>query len=121
MNGNFTKTLESFVSVHKTDPSLSISDSSLTASETYHARLVDYVKLLSYPGSASEGLLLAACSQHIKRYLLKWTVPRNSYPDGLAGYKKWRAGLNKLHANEATKIMQECGYDPENDSGLFRQ
>ncbi|KAJ3279394.1 hypothetical protein HK104_001506 [Borealophlyctis nickersoniae] len=75
-------------------------------SEIYHTRLAHYVSLLSHPSVPSEPLLLAAHGQHIYR----WKVPRSSYPEGLAGYKRWRAGLAKMHADETERILTECGY-----------
>ena len=70
----------------------------------YGQRMVDWVRQLS-PG-ASEALLLAARAQHVRR----WTVPRSSYPDGRAGYLRWREGLKKFHADTLAAIMTEAGY-----------
>src|SRR5262245_40816752 len=44
--------------------------------------------------AASEPLRIAARGQHIER----WRSPRNSYPDGRAGYLKWRKDLKDVHA-----------------------
>jgi hypothetical protein len=70
----------------------------------YGRRMVDWVRRLS-PG-ASEALLLAARAQHVRR----WTVQRSSYPDGRAGYLRWREGLKKFHADTLAAIMTEAGY-----------
>ena len=56
---------------------------------------------------ASEELCLAARAQHIGR----WTIPRADYPQGLAGYGKWRTTLARLHADTAARILGEAGYD----------
>lgn len=56
---------------------------------------------------ASEALRLAARAQHIGR----WTIPRNTYPEGLPGYNRWRRDLGRFHAETAGRIMQEAGYD----------
>ena len=58
------------------------------------------------PGAA-EPLKLAARAQHIER----WTIPRNSYPEGRIGYLTWRKDLQKLHARRAGEIMADCGYN----------
>jgi len=73
----------------------------------YGQRMVDWVRKLS-PG-ASDELLLAARAQHVRR----WTVPRSSYPDGRAGYLRWREGLKKFHADTLAGIMAEAGYGAE--------
>ena len=57
--------------------------------------------------SASEALRLAARAQHIGR----WTIPRGGYPEGLAGYSRWRRDLARYHAETAGKILQDAGYD----------
>lgn len=60
------------------------------------------------PG-ADEALRIAARAQHIER----WTSPRKNYPEGRAGYLKWRTDLYKFHARRAAEIMREAGYDEE--------
>jgi hypothetical protein len=59
---------------------------------------------------ASERLQIAARGQHIER----WTSPRKSYPDGRAGYLKWRNDLKTYHAQRLGEIMTEAGYDDGN-------
>ena len=55
----------------------------------------------------SDALAIAARAQHIRRF----DIPRSNYPDGLVGYKKWRATLGKFHAELASMITREAGYD----------
>ena len=45
-------------------------------------------------------LIFAARAQHIHR----WEIPRSDYPEGRAGYLKWRTDLGKLHADTASAI-----------------
>jgi hypothetical protein len=56
---------------------------------------------------AGEALLLAARAHHIRR----WTVPRGDYPEGRAGYLRWRTGLHKVHADQVGLILTAEGYD----------
>ena len=56
---------------------------------------------------ASEALLLASRCQHIGR----WEVPRTLYPEGKAGYLRWRSDLAKYHAEKATELLFEAGYN----------
>ena len=58
---------------------------------------------------APESVKLAARAQHIRR----WEVPRDTYPEGRAGYLKWRTDLHKRHADIAATILQDAGYDDE--------
>lgn len=56
---------------------------------------------------APEALLLAARSQHLRR----WQIPRDSYPMDRAGYLRWRAELKEFHAAESARLLSEAGYD----------
>ena len=57
----------------------------------------------------SEALRIAARAQHLER----WTSPRNRYPDGRAGYLKWRTDLKSYHARRTGELMAEAGYGQE--------
>ncbi|MEJ6979946.1 DUF4202 domain-containing protein [Pedobacter sp. P351] len=59
--------------------------------------------------NASEPLLLASRCQHLGR----WEVPRETYPDGKAGYLNWRSNLAKYHAEKASQILSQIGYDTD--------
>jgi hypothetical protein len=56
---------------------------------------------------ADEAQHLAARAHHVRR----WTTPRSSYPDGRAGYLRWRTALRKQHADEVATILGDVGYD----------
>lgn len=58
---------------------------------------------------ASEVLRLAVRAQHIER----WKLPRSAYPDGKAGYHRWRNEQKRRHAEVAGAIMATAGYGPE--------
>lgn len=70
----------------------------------YSQWLMDWVTKLE--PSPSEELLIVAKGQHVKR----WASPRNSYPEGRAGYLKWRTDLKKMHADTVAEVMQDAGY-----------
>ena len=71
----------------------------------YALKLYEWVKKLD--ANASECLLLASRSQHIGR----WEIARNTYPEGRAGYLKWRSDLSKFHAQKASEILESVGYE----------
>ena len=56
---------------------------------------------------ASEVLRIAARGQHIER----WRMPRKSYPEGRAGYLKWRQDAKDIHARRLGEIMTNAGYE----------
>ena len=55
---------------------------------------------------AAEAVRLAARCQHIRR----WTVPRDTYPDGRDGYRRWRTDLARFHAETAGAVLRDVGY-----------
>ncbi len=55
---------------------------------------------------ANEPLLLAARAHHIRR----WERPRDSFPAGREGYLRWRATLQRFHADALGEIMADVGY-----------
>jgi len=63
-------------------------------------------RLSQFKPDAEEHVRLAIRCQHIGR----WTIPRNTYPDGKKGYIAWRNKLKDFHAETAGAIMTECGY-----------
>lgn len=74
--------------------------------ELAHAELMtEWVQRLD-PG-ASEAQLLAARAHHLRR----WTSPRSGYPEGRAGYLRWRTALKAQHATEVAGILAGAGYD----------
>jgi Domain of unknown function (DUF4202) len=66
-------------------------------------------KLLQFEPQASEELQIAARAQHICR----WKIARDEYPMDRVGYLKWRETLKKMHADLASDILKEVGYDAE--------
>lgn len=56
--------------------------------------------------AASEEQVLAARAHHLRR----WSIPRASYPDGRAGYLRWRTALKKQHALEVGEILEREGF-----------
>ena len=63
--------------------------------------------LAGYCDQPSEHLQIAVRAQHLER----WTSPRSSYPEGRAGYLKWRTDLKRYHAERAGELMRQAGYD----------
>ena len=65
--------------------------------------------LARFSAEASEALQLAVRAQHIQR----WKIPRAEYPMTRAGYHQWRIRLRDFHAEIASSLLNEAGYDAE--------
>ena len=87
---------------------------SYTAEYFYALQLYRWV--IKLEPAASESLLLASRAQHIGR----WQSPRDQYPEGKAGYFKWRSELRHFHANTAGQLMQQAGYNEEEIKAVQR-
>ncbi|MEP2530733.1 DUF4202 domain-containing protein [Shimia sp.] len=70
----------------------------------YGSRMSEEVARL-FP-DAEDALQIAARGQHIER----WTLKRADYPEGRAGYLKWRRDLAGHHATRVGEIMARNGY-----------
>lgn len=69
----------------------------------YSKRMID--TLLKYNPDAEDDLKVAVYGQHIKR----WAYPRSEYPEGRAGYLKWRQDLYKIHAALVFESILDAG------------
>ena len=56
---------------------------------------------------ASVALQLAARGQH----LMRWRIPRDSFPRDRGGYLRWRTTLYDFHADRAAEVLHDVGYD----------
>ena len=100
--------IQLFDTANAQDPNVEVVDGEPCPRELVYAqRLTEWViKLCPKP---SEPLLLAARCQHICR----WKIPRSNYPEGRAGYLKWRTDLKSFHAQMAGELLHRAGYDAQ--------
>lgn len=99
-------TLAVFDQRNSEDPNIEIIDNVKTPKELLYSQRMS-AQLAAFAPNASEVLQLAARAQHIQR----WTIARSEYPEGRRGYKQWRVRLGEFHAQTASKIMAEQGFD----------
>jgi hypothetical protein len=103
----FARAIAAIDAANTGDPTTIVIDGVERAKEQAHAELMtEWVARLD--PDASEAQLLAARAHHLRR----WSIARDSYPDGRAGYLRWRAALKRQHAEETGAILADAGYDP---------
>lgn len=100
--------IEAFDAANAADPNREIYDNQSFPKELLYARRMSE-ELARFAPDASLHLRLAARAQHIER----WKSPRADYPEGRAGYKKWRSQLSLFHAQRAAEIMTSVGFEAE--------
>lgn len=104
--GRFAQALAAIDAANADDPNTLEVRGAVQPKELAHAELMtEWVRRLD-PG-ASEAQLLAARAHHLRR----WTSPRTSYPEGRAGYLRWRTALKAQHAAEVAALLEQVGYD----------
>lgn len=94
-------------SAHSLDPN-KLSGSEIPYELHYAQKCTAYLRALC-PSSSdqhepSAALRLAIRAQHFRR----WEVPRSSYPDGRAGYLRWRSNLKTRQAELVKAICLEA-------------
>ncbi|MGH9213526.1 MAG: DUF4202 domain-containing protein [Acidimicrobiales bacterium] len=88
------------------DPATLVVDGVEQPKELAHARLMtDWVR--RFDPEASDAQILAARAHHLRR----WSLPREDFPEGRAGYLRWRTRLKRQHADEVAEILRPLGYD----------
>jgi hypothetical protein len=87
------------------DPNTIVVDGVERPKELAHAELMTgWVRRLD--PAARDEQLIAARAHHLRR----WSIPREAYPRGRAGYLRWRTALRRQHADEVAALMREAGY-----------
>lgn len=112
----FSKARELIDAAHATDPS---------GAEQLYADSVEAwaVRFLSseFPSASSRfsSLLVAPSSEELVRlgarcqHLERFKTPRDSFPEGKAGYLKWRRSLYVIQADRARELLLQAGVEEE--------
>ena len=90
------------------DPNIETVDGTEHPKELLYAQRMT-ATLEEFAPEASDEVRLAVRCQHIRR----WTIPRETYPNGREGYRRWRSDLARFHADTAASILGGIGYDQE--------
>ncbi|HYI61210.1 MAG TPA: DUF4202 domain-containing protein [Acidimicrobiales bacterium] len=63
--------------------------------------------------SATAVQRLAARAHHLRR----WERPRSAYPEGRAGYLRWRAAAKDRHAEDLGALLRQHGWSDDDVAG----
>ena len=102
----FAAAIARFDAANAQDPSFDIVDGARRPKALVYADRMTAM-LARFVPDPSEALELSARCQHIER----WKIPRIEYPMTRAGYQAWRARLRDFHADRATAMLREAGYE----------
>lgn len=59
--------------------------------------------------SPSPELVLATRAHHLRR----WEIPRATYPEGRAGYLRWKTDLHRHHVAAVGEVLSAVGFDAD--------
>ena len=105
-SGRYAGAIARFDAANAEDPNTESAGGAAEPKELVYARRMSAM-LERFAPDAPEAVRLAVRCQHIRR----WDIPRASYPRTPEGYQAWRARLLEHHAELATAILREAGYD----------
>ena len=105
-SARFREAILGFDAANAEDPNAEVENGVSQPKELVYANRMTAALYRFAPG-APETVCLAARCQHIRR----WTIPRGDYPDGRAGYRRWRTALADFHAETAARILRDVRYD----------
>lgn len=101
----FAQAIGEIDALNSHDPTTATHRAVTLPKELLHAQLMSaWLERLS--PDAGELAHLAARAHHFQR----WTRPRHDYPEGRAGYLRWRAAAKRAHAEAVGVVLTSVGY-----------
>lgn len=107
-NVKLNNTLSAIDAINNEDPNSTLIDEKEQPKELIYGHHMTAC-INQYWPEANELLQIAVRAQHIKR----WHLKRTEFPQGKAGYLKWRIEQGKFHAQLTKSLMLENGYTEE--------
>lgn len=106
MSDRLQRAIAALDALHAQDPERATIDGVEVPAELAYAQRMS-AALERLTDAPSEALRLAVRAQH----LCRWRVPRSEYPEGKAGYHRWRREQARQHAALAADTLRAVGYD----------
>ena len=105
MNERLAAALAAIDAANRDDPNtVELDGAPWSLAHAQGALATDWVLFLD--PDASDAQLLAASAHHLRR----WESPRTDYPDGRAGYLRWRTAAKRRHADDVAELLAATGY-----------
>ena len=105
-SGSLDAAISAIDRINATDPTTVTAGGSPVPKELLHARrMTEWLgRLVAEPTPAQQ---IAARAHHLRR----WASPRDAYPEGRAGYLRWRTAARRQHVAEISGLLREHGFD----------
>ena len=108
MKNDYKKAVAAILKANEADPNKVDVEGSLVAANVLYSQYMGEWQEKLYP-EVDDEVKLAVRAQHICR----WDLARSEFPDGRAGYLKWRQTLAQKHADILATIMLDSTYSEE--------
>jgi hypothetical protein len=106
LDPRYYRAVDRFDALNAEDPNVTLVNGQPMPKELVYARRMSEWLLRLEP-DAPETLRLAARGQH----LMRWHIPRGTFPKDRAGYLNWRTTLYDFHADAVSQVLRSVGYD----------
>jgi len=106
LDPRYYRAVDRFDALNAEDPNVSLVNGKPQPKELVYARRMSEWLLRLEP-DAPETLRLAARGQH----LMRWHIPRETFPKDRGGYLNWRTTLYDFHADAVSQVLRSVGYD----------
>lgn len=104
----FDRVLEAFSTIDAADPKrIETVEGEAPFEAVYHRTLARWVERLA--PDAGPALRIASRCQHLGRH----RMPREDFPEGVAGYKRWRTLAALEQESTAKKLLRDAGFEEE--------
>jgi hypothetical protein len=115
LSDRYTEASAAIDAANSADPTSVVVRGSAQPLAFVHGRIaVEWVHHLQR--APSELLLLAARAHHLRR----WELPRSEYPEGKAGYLRWKRDQRQRHARDIAELLAPFGYSADEIASVQR-
>lgn len=105
-DARFRRAIAAIDTANAEDPNSVVIDGVEQPKERAHAELMTQWVYDLDPHAGAEQLV-AARAHHLRR----WEMPRDGYPEGRAGYLRWRTDQRRRHTQQVAALLIDVGYD----------
>jgi hypothetical protein len=105
LNGRLTAAVEAIDAANAADPSSVVARGEAQPLALAHGRLASEWITTLVP-DAPDLWVIAARAHHLRR----WELARESYPEGRAGYLRWRRDQKQRHARDIEAMLSPLGF-----------
>ncbi len=107
LDGSLNSAIEAIDRANADDPNrITVRGADHALAEVHGQLASEWVRRLE--PAAGDAVVIAARAHHLRR----WELARATYPEGRAGYLRWRRDQKARHARDVEQLLIDAGYGP---------